>query len=109
MPHWRLSSARRGMKMAFEGSGRLGPNVRFIRDRGLLGRTQTGRPFSAMGFEPVLVFWPPLRLAWIERSSSYRSVSFFPLVLPSCQPHRVEVSSGVDEMGRSRDRAGCAP
>ena len=26
---------RRGMKMAFEGSGRLGPNVRFIRDRGL--------------------------------------------------------------------------
>jgi hypothetical protein len=35
-----------------------------------------------MGFEPVLVFWPSLRLAWIERSSSYRSVSLFPLVLP---------------------------
>jgi hypothetical protein len=30
-----------------------------------------------MGFEPVLFFRPPLRLAWIERLSSYRSVSFF--------------------------------
>jgi hypothetical protein len=46
----------------------------------------------AMGFEPVLFFRPPLRLAWIERSSSYRSVSFFPLVLPPCVNHRrVEV------------------
>ena len=35
-----------------------------------------------MGFEPGLVVRPPLRLAWIERSSSYRSVSFVPLVLP---------------------------
>jgi hypothetical protein len=84
--------AARGMKMAFEGSVRSGPNVWFIRDRGLFGRTQTGRPFSAMGFEPVLFFRPPLRLAWIERSSSYRSVSFFPLVLPPCVNHqRVEV------------------
>jgi hypothetical protein len=33
---------------------------------------------------PVPISWPPLRLAWIERSSSYRSVSFFPLVLPLC-------------------------
>jgi hypothetical protein len=35
-----------------------------------------------MGFEPAKFDRPPLRLAWIERSSSYRSVSFFPLVLP---------------------------
>jgi hypothetical protein len=31
---------------------------------------------SAMGCEPGLVSWPPMRLAWIERSSSFRSVSF---------------------------------
>jgi hypothetical protein len=89
----------------------LGPNVRFIRDRAFIGRTQTGRPFSAMGFEPVLIVRPPLRLAWIERSSSYRSVSFFPLVLPPvCVKHCVvEVSDGVGEVGRSSDRLGCAP
>ncbi len=40
-----------------------------------------------MGFEPVLFVWPPLRLAWIERLSSYRSVSFFPLVLPLSVNH----------------------
>ena len=47
-----------------------------------------------MGFEPGLFVRPPLRLAWIERSSSYRSVSFFPLVLPpvSVNHHVVEVS-----------------
>src|SRR5690242_13379504 len=28
-----------------------------------------------MGFEPVFFVWPRLRLAWIERLSSYRSVS----------------------------------
>jgi hypothetical protein len=59
-------SACRGMKMLLGGSVRPRAYGPWIRDRGLLGRTQTGRPFSAMGFEPVLVFWPPLRLAWIE-------------------------------------------
>jgi hypothetical protein len=34
--------ASRSMKMAFEGSGRLGPNVRFIRDRGLLWENADG-------------------------------------------------------------------
>ena len=65
-----------------------------------------------MGFEPVLFVRPPLRLAWIERSSSYRSVSFFPLVLPpvSVNHHVVEVSDDVvGEMGRQGDRPGCAP
>jgi transposase len=40
-----------------------------------------------MGFELVLIVRPLVRLAWIERLSSYRSVSFFPLVLPpvECQ------------------------
>ena len=34
--------ARRGMKMAFEGSVWLGPNVWFIRDRGLLWENADG-------------------------------------------------------------------
>ena len=82
-----------------------------IRDRGLSWRAQTGRPFLAMGFEPVKFDRPPLRLAWIERLSSYRSVSLFPLVLPPVSVnHRVvEVSDGVGEVGRSGDRSGCAP
>jgi len=65
-----------------------------------------------MGFEPGLFDRPPLRLAWIERSSSYRSVSFFPLVLPrgSVNHHCVEVNDGVvGEVGRTRDRPGRAP
>jgi hypothetical protein len=103
--------ASRGMKMPFEGSVRSGPNVWFIRDRGLHGRTQTGRPFSAMGFEPVLFIRPPLRLAWIERPSSYRSVSFFRWFSHTlCQPPcRGGEASGVGQMGGSRDRPGCAP
>jgi hypothetical protein len=36
------SLAIRGMKMAFEGSVRLGPNVWFIRDRGLLWENADG-------------------------------------------------------------------
>ena len=37
-----LAPAHRGMKMAFEGSVRLGPNVWFIRDRGLLWENADG-------------------------------------------------------------------
>jgi hypothetical protein len=54
------------MKMLLGGSVRSRAYGPAIRDRGLLGRTQTGRPFCAMGFEPVVCLWPPLRLAWIE-------------------------------------------
>jgi hypothetical protein len=73
----------------------------------LFGRTQTGRPFLAMGFEPGLFVWPPLRLAWIERVSSYRSVSLSRWFSHRVSnPPLVEVSDGVgvDEMGRSSDR-----
>jgi hypothetical protein len=52
-----------------------------------------------MGFEPGLVFRPPLRLAWIERSSSYRSVSlsrwFSRIVNPSCGGESVGVPRWV--------------
>jgi hypothetical protein len=67
----------RGMKILAEGPSGPGPTVRRSGTGAFIGRTQTGRPFSAMGFEPGLFIRPPLRLAWIERSSSYRSVSFF--------------------------------
>jgi len=39
------TAASRGMKLLVEGSARWWSNVRLIRDRGFLGRTQTGRPF----------------------------------------------------------------
>ena len=39
-----------------------------------------------MGFEPGLFVRPPLRLAWIERLSSYRSVSLSRWFSPHCQP-----------------------
>src|SRR4051795_11772923 len=53
------------MKMRVEGSVRVRPWRRVIRDRGFVGRTQAGRPVCAMGFEPGLFVRPPLRLAWI--------------------------------------------
>ena len=56
----------RGMKMLSEAPSGSGRRVAAIRDRGFLGRTQTGRPFWTMGFEPGLFVRPPLRLAWIE-------------------------------------------
>ena len=58
-----------------------------------------------MGFEPGLFVWPPLRLAWIERSSLYRSVSLHRWFshLVSTISVRGGEGSGVEEMGRPRD------
>src|SRR5436309_10100417 len=47
-----------------------------------------------MGFEPGLFVRPPLRLAWIERSSSYRSVSLSRWFSRHYQ-HELEVRMGV--------------
>jgi hypothetical protein len=60
-----------------------------------------------MGFEPGLFVRPPLRLAWIERSSSYRSVSLSRW-FSRTTTRAVEVRDGGGEMGRSRDWPGRA-
>ena len=53
------------MKMLLGGSSGPGPVVRRS-GTGPFWRTKTGRLFCAMGCEPVVCLWPPLRLAWIE-------------------------------------------
>src|SRR3954465_717156 len=62
------------MKMLRGGSVRV-RSRRVIRDRGFVGRTQSGRPVCAMGFEPVLVFSAAPATCLDCAASTYRSVS----------------------------------
>src|SRR5215213_2965419 len=60
------------MKLLFEAPVSAGRRLRFGRlGQGPSGERRLGRPFCAMGFEPGLSQWPPLRLAWLrcERGS----------------------------------------
>src|ERR1019366_8852109 len=94
------------------GSVRSGPNVWFIRDRGLHWENADGLGrFWRWASSPCFSFGRPcdlpglsvrarIGLCRFSRWFSHLSVSTTVLL---------EVSDGVGEVGRSRDRSGCAP
>jgi hypothetical protein len=97
----------RGMKMRRGGAVRAWSYGRAIRDRGLLGeRSRVGR-LGRWASSPAFSLGRPCDLLGLSLELVSVCV-VVPLVLLLCQL-KPEVRNGREEMGRSRDRAGCTP